>query len=52
VRFKDLGYCYNSVCFESRQISWVEGKELVDLTVSSDSGKVPVFGTDLKLNEV
>jgi hypothetical protein len=43
---------FNSVCLESRQISWVQEKELVDLSVSSNWVKMPVFGTVLKLNEV
>jgi hypothetical protein len=25
---KDLGYCYNTKCFESRQVSWEEWKSL------------------------
>ncbi len=40
------------MCFESCQISWVEGKELVDLSVSSNRCKMLAFGTVLKLNEV
>jgi hypothetical protein len=32
-------------------ISWVERKELVDLGVSSNQGKVPVFGTVLEFDE-
>ncbi len=40
------------MCFESCQTSWVEGKELVDLSVSSNRCKMLAFRTVLKLNEV
>jgi hypothetical protein len=43
VNLKELRHHYDPVCLESRLVSWVEGKELMDLRMSSDRGKVPVF---------
>lgn len=46
--FKQFGYWYDTMCFKSRQVSWVEWKELVDPGVSPNWSKVLVLKTIFK----
>jgi hypothetical protein len=48
---KELGYGVDAVCLKSCQVSWVEGEELMNLSVSSNWGKVPVIKTIFKFDE-
>ncbi len=50
--FNDLRYRYDYMCPQSCQISWVERKEFMGLSVSSDQGKVAAFRAVMKLDKV
>lgn len=50
--FKDLGYRYDFKCLKDRKVSRVKGERLMDLSVSSNLGQVPVCRTVLKFDKV